>query len=216
MTQTRTLRRGRESPPRLDRQICSTSNEYTWGRQTGTSIGFKLHESIRSDCMNAAYNGHIAWNNAAVGFSLTWLGYRSATTPKSRYWDGSYLQPTSSNEVTVTETGISDNELNAQARTSIDWGSYNYATGRYDIKDGDTMIAPSAMNKMYCGTGTAPSTSYDMRNIVGHEKGHTLGLGDLLTSDAGPDIMYGYSRMGAAPTVPSPNDDRRATWLYSR
>ena len=192
----------------------SANNEWTFGRQAGNSIQFKLHDSIKSECMNAAYNGHLIWNSSAVNSNFVWAGYQYGPSTISRYYNGQNLIATAANEPTVVQTAVGDVGSTNQALTGVEFGTYNSTTRRYNVKEGDTLISPAAMDIMYCAGGTAPNTQYEMRYIMAHEKGHTMGLQHMGSGAVGADIMYGYTRQGPGPIVPSQNDLRRGQYPY--
>ena len=190
-----------------------TVNQWTYGRQDTASLRYTINTSIPSACQTPAYNARDTWNNSTFPFSFVWAGMSSTT---SRVKQGDYLAPTSSNRYDTLDLTIGETLSYAAASTQFDWGNWNATAGRYNIKDGDIVVAPGTIPASYCGTGTVPSDKKDFRGIISHELGHAVGLGHKLQGQTTSDVMYGWSGNGPRPTVLSSADRMSAEYLYGR
>ncbi|RJX67659.1 hypothetical protein D6858_06540 [Tsuneonella suprasediminis] len=189
------------------------ANQWTWGRQDASSLRFTINDSVPSACQSPAYAALNTWNSSTFRFSFVWGGY---TTTESRVKQGEYLAPTSANRIDTVDINVGETLSYAAASTQFDWGTYNSAAGRYNLKDGDIQIAPGTLTSAYCGSGSTPNNMKDFRGLVAHELGHAVGLGHKLTSQTISDVMYGWSIDGPRPTVLSTPDRESAEYLYGR
>ncbi len=139
-------------------------------------------DSLSSDFVTTAISGGAEEWDAYTGAELfaTYsvdvnAGYDGGATADGRneFVFGNYL---SSNVIAVTTI----------------WGYFGGPVQTRSIVETDILF-----NNYYSwGDATLDSTKMDLQNIATHEIGHVAGLGDLYTTSALEETMYGYSTEG--------------------
>ncbi len=95
----------------------------------------------------------------------------------------------------VNEVYFSDTELDARTvAVTIVWGVFLGAPSARELVEWD-MVFNDALPEPW-GDATIESGTWDVLNIATHEVGHSAGLGDLYTTAAAAQTMYGYASPG--------------------
>lgn len=134
--------------------------------------------------------------SAAVGdAAATWeaqvtpdiFGAGSLTnTPLASDWDA----PDGVNEVYFSQTELGSGTV----AVTIVWGIFSGSVNTRELLEWD-LVFNDALPESW-GDAAVEGAVWDVADIATHELGHSAGLGDLYTTDAAEQTMFGYASPG--------------------